>query len=217
MWLVLILTMILFALLALYGLSPIRPVSTLMLKDGLLGRDYQRQWVALEDISPHLVNAVMMAEDGQFCNHYGVDWRALHGEVTRDGGPARGASTLSMQLVKNLFLWHGRAYLRKGLEIPLALAADAVLSKRRVMEIYLNIAEWGDGLYGAEAAAQFYFKRPAARLTARQGALLAVALPNPYLRNPSQPTASLNRLARLIQNRAARSGAYIGCLRPVEN
>jgi len=208
-----ILTVLLFVLLGFYAWPSVRPVSTLMIKDRVLGYGYQRQWIMLKDISPYLVNAVMMAEDGRFCRHYGVDWQALHGEVIRDGGPARGASTLSMQLVKNLFLWHGRAYLRKGLEIPLALAADAILSKKRVMEIYLNIAEWGPGIYGAEAASQFYFKRSASRLTPRQAALLAVALPNPYLRNPSKPSDNLNRLAALIQNRAERSGAYIGCLK----
>jgi len=178
-----------------------------------MGQTFQRQWMSLDMISPHLVNAVMMSEDGQFCRHYGVDWQALHGEVMRDGGPTRGASTLTMQLVKNLFLWQGQAYLRKGLEIPLALAANALLSKKRQMEIYLNIVEWGPNIYGAEAAAQFYFKRPAAQLTPRQGALLAVALPNPHLRNPLKPSSALNRLSRLVQNRAERSGAYIGCLK----
>jgi len=202
-----------FILLGLYALPVIHPISTLMMKDYTFGATLKRQWVGFDEISPHLVNAVMMAEDGQFCRHYGVDWRALHGEVMRDGGPVRGASTISMQTVKNLFLWHGQSYLRKGLEIPLALAADVVLSKRRLMEIYLNIAEWGPGIYGAEAAAQFYFKRSASRLSARQGALLAVTLPNPYLRNPAKPTANLNRLARVVENRAARSGAYIGCLK----
>jgi len=210
---VLVVIALFFALLGLYALPHVRPVSTLMLKDGILGRDYQRQWVALSDISSHLINAVMMAEDGRFCSHHGVDWRALHGEVMRDGGPARGASTIPMQMVKNLFLWHGRAYLRKGLEIPLALAADIVLSKKRIMEIYLNIAEWGPGIYGIEAAAQFYFKRKASDLTPRQAALLAVALPNPYSRNPTKSGTSLDRLARVVQNRAARSGAYIGCLK----
>jgi len=199
-------------LLGLYALPVIRPISTLMMKDYALGGTVKRQWVPLDDISPHLVNAVMMAEDGQFCRHYGVDWRALHGEVMRDGGPARGASTISMQTVKNLFLWHGQSYLRKGLEIPLALVADVVLSKRRLMEIYLNIAEWGPGIYGVEAAAQFYFNRQASKLTPRQAALLATALPNPYLRNPANPGIGMNRLANLVERRARRSGAYVRCL-----
>jgi len=213
LWSVAALLLLSLVLLGLYSVPFIRPVSTLMIKDGLLGHAFQRQWVSLDTISPYLINAVLMSEDGRFCSHYGVDWQALHGEVMRDGGPARGASTLTMQTVKNLFLWHGRAYLRKGLEIPLALAANMILSKKRQMEIYLNIAEWGPNIYGAEAAAQFYFKRSSAQLTPRQGALLAVALPNPYLRNPAKPSAALNRLSRLVQNRAERSGAYIGCLK----
>jgi len=231
-WLMVIVMGVNCAILVLYRLPIVRPISTLIIKDEVLRQDYQRQWVAFEDISPHLVNAVMMAEDGRFCSHYGVDWQALHGEITRDGGPSRGASTISMQLIKNLFLWHGSTppqwleaiphskggyymltYLRKGLEIPLALAANVILPKKRVMEIYLNIAEWGQGIYGVEAAAQFYFKRSAAHLTPKQGALLAVSLPNPHWRNPARPSAELNRMAQLIQNRAARSGAYIGCLK----
>jgi len=213
LWISAILVMVPPLLLGLFALPFVQPVSTLMVKDMVTGRTYQRQWVALDDISPRLVNAVMMAEDGQFCSHYGVDWRALHSEVTRDRGPARGASTITMQTVKNLFLWHGRSYFRKVLEIPLALAANMVLSKRRLMEIYLNIAEWGPGIYGVEAAAQFYFNKKASALNPRQAALLAVALPNPHSRNPSKPGANLNRLARLAQSRAERSGAYIGCLK----
>jgi len=213
LWSVVALTILPVMILALMIMPSVRPISTLMLKDMLLGRDYQRQWVGFDSISPRLVNAVMMSEDGRFCSHYGVDWQALHGEVTRDSGPTRGASTIPMQTVKNLFLWHGRSYFRKILEIPLAVTADAVLSKKRIMEIYLNIAEWGPGIYGVEAASQFYFKKKASSLTPRQAALLAVSLPNPYSRNPTKPNAGLDRLARLIQNRAERSGAYISCLR----
>jgi len=117
-----------------------------------------------------------------------------------------------MQTVKNLFLWPGRSYLRKALELPLALWLDAVHSKRRIMEIYLNIAEWGPGIYGAEAAARHYFGRSAAALTARQAALLAVTLPNPHARNPAKPGSSLNRLANIIQRRAAGAGGHLECL-----
>lgn len=118
-----------------------------------------------------------------------------------------------MQMVKNLFLWNGRSYLRKGLEFPLALIADAVLSKKRIMEIYLNIAEWGPGIYGIEAAARHYFKRSAAKLTARQAALLAVTLPNPALRNPAKPTRNMQRIARIVAGRAMRSGPYVTCVK----
>jgi len=200
-------------LLALYSLPITHPPSTLMLKDMVLLRDYDRQWIPLEEMAPRLVQAVMMSEDGRFCEHHGVDWSAIHAELTRDGGPSRGASTITMQMVKNLFLWHERSYLRKTLEVPLALTADMMMSKKRVMEIYLNIAEWGPGIYGIEAASQFYFKRQASKLTPRQAALLATTLPNPYLRNPTRPGAGMNRLARIANLRARRSGAYIGCLR----
>jgi monofunctional biosynthetic peptidoglycan transglycosylase len=197
-----------------YAIPAVHPLSTLMLKDLVTGQSYDRQWVPLEAISPHLVDAVMMSEDGQFCRHDGIDWGELR-DVVDDalaGEETRGASTITMQSVKNLFLWQGRSFIRKGLEAPLALYFDAVLSKRRIMEIYLNIVEWGPGVYGAEAAARHHFNRSARDLTARQGALLAVTLPNPIERNPARPGAGLRRLAALIGRRAAHSGDYVRCL-----
>ncbi len=185
-----------------------------MLKDLVTGKSYDRRWVPLASISPHLVNAVMMSEDGQFCRHDGIDWGEMR-EVVDDalaGEETRGASTITMQSVKNLFLWQGRSFVRKGLEAPLALYFDAILSKRRIMEIYLNIVEWGPGIYGAEFAAQYHFKRSAGNLTARQGALLAVTLPNPEHRHPAHPDLGLRRLAALIGRRAARAGDYVKCL-----
>lgn len=201
-------------LILVYSVPFVRPVSTLMVKDYILFEDVDRQWVSIEDVAPVLINSVMMAEDGQFCSHGGVDWHQLSLVLddATDGGPSRGASTITMQTVKNLFLWNGRSYIRKGLEFPLALVADSVLSKRRIMEIYLNIAEWGPGIYGIEAAAQHYFKRPASRLTAQQSALLAVTLPNPALRNPAKPTRNMQRIARIIAGRASRAGPYVTCV-----
>ncbi|WP_245256535.1 monofunctional biosynthetic peptidoglycan transglycosylase [Bartonella tamiae] len=197
-----------------YRLPFIHPLSTLMIKDLVLLRGYDRQWVRLNDISPHLRYAVIMSEDGKFCAHHGVDWKELQSVITSKNGPSRGASTITMQMVKNLFLWHGRPYyVRKALEISYAVVADQVLSKEKILEIYLNIAEWGSGIYGAEAAAQHYFKRSAKNLTARQAALMAVALPNPKLRHPAKPSVNLTRLAILIENRARQSGAYIQCVR----
>ena len=201
-------------LILLYSVPFVRPISTLMVKDYVLFQDVDRQWVSIEDVAPVLVNSVMMAEDGQFCSHGGVDWHQLSLvlDSSGDGGPSRGASTITMQTVKNLFLWNGRSYVRKGLEFPLALAADAVLSKRRIMEIYLNIAEWGPGIYGIEAAAQHYFKRPASRLNAQQSALLAVTLPNPTLRNPAKATRNMQRISRIVAGRASRAGPYVTCV-----
>jgi monofunctional biosynthetic peptidoglycan transglycosylase len=156
-----------------------------------------------------------MSEDGQFCRHRGVDWVELNAVISDalDGEKPRGASTIPMQTAKNLFLWSGRSYFRKGIEIPLAIYLDAVLSKKRIMEIYLNIAEWDKGVFGIEAAAKHYFGRSASQLSARQAALLTVTLPNPADRNPARPSAGLNRLARLIERRAAKAGGYVGCVK----
>ena len=203
-----------YLLILVYAVEFVRPISTLMLWDLVTLKGYDRSWVEFEDISPVLVQSVMMSEDGQFCNHFGVDVRQLQGVVedALDGEATRGASTIPMQTAKNLFLWNGRSFVRKGLELPLALGADAVWSKKRLMEIYLNIAEWGPGIYGVEAAAQHHFKTSASKLSRKQAALLAVSLPNPITRVASKPSRGMNRLANLIQRRARASGAYIKCL-----
>ncbi|RDL49609.1 Monofunctional biosynthetic peptidoglycan transglycosylase [Ensifer sp. M14] len=203
-----------YALIALYLIDFIRPVSTLMLRDLVLLRGYDRQWVEFDQIAPVLVQSVMMSEDGQFCIHDGVDWGQMRGVVedALEGESTRGASTIPMQTVKNLFLWNGRSFVRKAMELPLAIVADFVWSKRRMMEIYLNVAEWGDGIYGIEAAARHHFGVSAAKLSRRQAALLAVSLPNPRERNAGKPGRGLKRLASLIERRASRSGEYITCL-----
>lgn len=197
-----------------YALPFTRPVSTLMLSELVLFNGYDRRWVSIDDISPNLVRSVMMSEDGQFCFHGGVDWNQMRGVMqdALDGEATRGASTIPMQTAKNLFLWNGRSFIRKGLELPLALGADFVWSKRRMMEIYLNIAEWGPGIYGAEAAAQYHFKIPASKLSARQAALLAVALPNPITRVAGKPGRGMQRLAAVVEQRARGSGDYIKCI-----
>ena len=203
-----------YGLILLYSAPFIHPVSTLMLRDLALFRGYDRQWVSFDKISPNLVQSVMMSEDGQFCAHAGVDWNQMRGVIddALEGEATRGASTIPMQASKNLFLWNGRSFVRKGLELPLALASDFVWSKRRMMEIYLNIAEWGPGIYGAEAAARHHFGVAAAKLTRRQAALLAVSLPNPRERNAGKPGRGLQRLAAVIERRAGGSGEYIKCL-----
>jgi len=203
-----------YVLILLYAVEFVRPVSTLMLRDLVLLRGYDRQWVSFDDISPNLVQAVMMSEDGQYCFHAGVDWGQMRAVVNEAlaGEQTRGASTIPMQTAKNLFLWNGRSFVRKAMELPLAVAADFVWSKRRLMEIYLNIAEWGPGIYGIEAAARHHFNVSAAKLTRRQAALLAVSLPNPFERNAGKPGRGLQHLARLIERRASRSGEYIKCL-----
>lgn len=198
-----------------YGFGFVHPVSTLMLADLATLKGYDRHWVAIDEVAPVAVYSVMMSEDGRFCEHSGVDWRELDSVIYRamEGEKTRGASTIVMQTGKNLFLWPGRSYLRKAIELPLALYIDLVLSKRRIMEIYLNIAQWGPGLYGIEAASRYRFARPASELTRRQAALLAVTLPSPETRNPAKPTRGLLRLARIIERRARAAGAYVGCLK----
>ncbi|WP_414087066.1 monofunctional biosynthetic peptidoglycan transglycosylase [Rhizobium sp. BR 314] len=197
-----------------YVLPFIHPVSTLMIGDAVTFQGYDRRWVPLENIAPVLVKSVMVSEDGQFCFHGGVDWgemRLLIQETMR-GKSTRGGSTIPMQTVKNLFLWNSRSFVRKTMELPLAVSASTVWSKRRMMEIYLNIAEWGPGIYGIEAAARYHFKVPASKLTGRQAALLAVSLPNPIDRVASRPGRGLSQLASLIQRRARNADAYIKCL-----
>lgn len=193
----------------------VHPVSTLMLRDLVMLRGYERQWVDLEDIQPVLVHSVIMSEDGLYCSHGGIDWGALSSviDVALSGEPSRGASTITMQTVKNLYLWQGRSFVRKALEVPLAIGFDFVVPKRRTIEIYLNIVEWAPGVYGAEAAARHHFGRSASELTRRQAALLAVTLPNPHVRNPAKPTAGLNRLADIIERRARQAGSHVNCVR----
>lgn len=203
-----------YGLIVLYSAAFIHPVSTLMARDLATLDGYQREWVAFDDIAPVLVQSVMMSEDGQFCSHRGIDWVQLNAVIddALDGAPSRGASTIPMQTAKNLFLWNGRSFVRKALELPLAVAADAVWSKRRMMEIYLNVVEWGPGIYGAGAAAQHHFGVSASKLSRRQAALLAVSLPNPIERNAGKPGPGLRRLASVIERRARQSGGYINCL-----
>ncbi|MER9950860.1 transglycosylase domain-containing protein [Mesorhizobium sp. M0047] len=200
----------------LYLPSFVHPVSMLMFKDLATFSGYERRWTSIDDVAPVLANSVIMSEDGQFCFHRGVDLGELRGVVddALAGEATRGASTITMQTVKNLFLWsRPLGSVRKVFELPLAVYFDAVMSKRRIMEIYLNIAEWGPGIYGIEAAAQHHFGVSAKQLSRRQAALLAVSLPNPIARNPAKPGPGLRRLANLIERRAGRSGAYVGCLR----
>lgn len=203
-----------YLLVVLYKPHSVKPVSTLMLGEMLTGRSYERQWVAFDDIAPVLVQSVMMSEDGQYCAHGGVDWDELNAVIddALEGEATRGASTIPMQTVKNLFLTNSRTVVRKGLEIPLALWSNTVWGKKRTMEIYLNVAEWAPGVFGIEAASQTYFGVSATDLSRRQAALLAVTLPNPIERNPAQPTGNLSRLAGTIEARARQSGAYIKCL-----
>ena len=196
-----------------YAVVP--PVSIPMLERYVTGRPVDRRWTRLADIAPIARFSVMASEDGGFCRHWGVDFGAISLVLRQGGGngPSRGASTIAMQTAKNLYLWPLPTYVRKPLEIPMALWLNLIWSKRRTLEVYLNIAEWGEGIYGIEAASQHYFKKPAARLNAREAAQLAVSLPNPIRRDAGSPTRRLRNLAGLITNRARNSSGYFDCVK----
>lgn len=150
-----------------------------------------KKWMPIEKISPNLVNAVVASEDNRFLSHWGIDRQAIEKaiESNRTSSRKRGASTITQQVAKNLFLWPSKTYIRKGFELYFTFIIELCWSKRRIMEVYLNIIETGDGIYGAEAAAQEYFHKSAIRLSREEAALLAISLPNPRERNPSFPNA----------------------------
>jgi len=207
-------------LLAPYVITPfyavVQPVSTVMLWRELSGQRMQRINAPLSRISPALRLAVIVAEDGRFCSHHGVDFAEIRDALADadDLGDLRGGSTITQQVAKNLFLWPGRSWLRKALEFPLAFWIDLVLSKRRILEIYLNIAEWGPhGEFGVEAGSLYAFGKPARELTHHQAALLAAVLPNPVARNAHAPGPGLRRLAGLYVGRSARAPAAAACVR----
>jgi monofunctional biosynthetic peptidoglycan transglycosylase len=192
------------------------PVSTVMLWRRMTGERVQRHYVPLPRISSALSLAVIVAEDGRFCSHHGVDFAQIRAALAGadDLEEVRGGSTITQQVAKNLFLWPGRSWLRKALELPLALWIDLVLSKRRILEIYLNIAEWGPhGQFGVEAGSRYAFGKPARDLTHYQAALLAAVLPNPAKRNAHAPGPGLRRLAGLYVGRSARASTAAACLR----
>jgi monofunctional glycosyltransferase len=195
------------------------PLSTLMLWRWATRAPVQRVVMPIDLLAPTLPRAVIVAEDANFCSHHGIDFgelrRALKAERAGVRRP-RGASSITQQLAKNLFLWPGRSYVRKALELPLALWIDVVIPKRRQLEIYLNIAQWGpNGEFGAEAAARRGFGNSAATLSASEAALLAAALPNPLRRDPRRPSPALRRLAAIYAARAAAAPDLDRCVRAV--
>jgi monofunctional biosynthetic peptidoglycan transglycosylase len=190
------------------------PITPLMLiravaarADGRSASIHQR-WMPLDHISPALSQAVIASEDARFFRHWGVDvdalFRAHEFNQAHHDGRLRGGSTITMQCARSTFLWPGRTYLRKALEIPLAVLMEQLWGKQRILEVYLNVVEWGDGVYGAEAASERYFGVPAARLDLEQAALMAGALPAPRRFDPGRPTGYLQRRAEVIARRVAR-------------
>jgi monofunctional glycosyltransferase len=196
-----------------YAIAPlyrvVDPVSTLMMWRRVTGARVERIWVPLGRIAAALPRTVIAAEDDGFCTHHGVDFGELNRVVRAEMHGvrrARGGSGITQQLAKNLFLWPGRSYVRKALELPLALWIDLVIPKRRQIEIYLNVVQWGPaGEFGAEAAARRAFGKPAAALSPQEAALLAETLPNPIRRNAKEPGPGLRRLAAIVASRASQA------------
>lgn len=201
-----------------YLLTPlyavVNPVSTVMVWRYATFQRVEHIYTPIAKIDPDLPLAVVIAEDGRFCTHFGVDFVEINAAIEDAEGldDLRGGSTITQQVAKNLFLWPGRSFVRKALEFPLALWIDLVLPKRRILEIYLNIAEWGpDGEFGAEAGAKRAFDKSAEHLGRYQAGLLAAMLPNPVTRDARRPGPGLRRLAGLYQGRASRSPGAASC------
>jgi monofunctional biosynthetic peptidoglycan transglycosylase len=193
----------------------VNPVSVPMLERYLTGRPVVREWRPIGEISDRLKASVVLSEDGQFCSHWGVDVSALRAEIENflAGKDARGASTITMQVARNLFLWNDPDPVRKALEVPLAIYLDLVLPKRRIMEIYLNIAEWGpEGQFGVAAGAQRAFGIVPQNLDWRTATLLVTALPNPMLRQPGRPSRGMVRIAGIVQERVQEFGERAACV-----
>jgi monofunctional glycosyltransferase len=203
------------ALLLIYRFLPV-PITPLMVIRLIEGEGLDRTWVPLAAIAPALPRAVVAAEDNRFCEHFGFDWQALQGQIDAllAGERVRGASTITMQTAKNLFLWPGRDLVRKALEAWLTPQVELLLPKRRIVEVYLNVAEFGPGIYGAEAAARAYFGNPARDLSTREAALLAAILPSPRDWSPVRPTRYIQGRARTIRMRIEQLGPMLDCIAP---
>ncbi|MBE0532141.1 MAG: monofunctional biosynthetic peptidoglycan transglycosylase [Rhodospirillales bacterium] len=190
------------------------PITPLMVIRLFEGEGLDRDWTGLEAISPYLRAAVIAAEDNLFCEHHGFDVGSIRDafEEWTDGGRARGASTISMQTSKNLFLWPSRNPVRKIMEAYVTAWLEVLWPKDRIIEVYLNIAEWGPGIYGAEAAARHYFRVSAARLSRQQAARLAAVLPNPRAWSPARPTDYIRERAVVLQRRMGQLGPLLACV-----
>jgi monofunctional biosynthetic peptidoglycan transglycosylase len=177
------------------------PITPLMISRAFDGATINKSWQPLDQISSNLICASIASEDNNFLGHRGFDIGAIYDAIDEHnkGKRQRGASTISQQTAKNVFLWSGKSWFRKGLEVYFTFLIEHIWGKERIIEVYLNVIEMGNGVYGAEAAAQHYFGRSAAKLTQRQAALIVAAYPNPRQRDPARPTQYLNKRAAQIQ------------------
>ena len=187
-------------LVGLYRVVP-PPSTPYILSEGLRLGGLQRTWVSIDDVAPVMTRSVVAAEDANFCLHWGFDMAQLRAAIAQGGD--RGASTLTQQTVKNLWLWQGRSWLRKALEGVMTPVVEALWTKRRIVEMYLNVAEFDTGVFGVEAAAQHHFGVSAANLSPRQAALLAAVLPNPKERQAVNPSSATQKRARSVADGAA--------------
>ena len=184
------------------------PTSAFMLRAYIADKTYRYRWVSFQRISANLPIAVVAAEDQKFPTHWGFDFDAIGKalEENKRRTRARGASTITQQVAKNLFLWSGRSYVRKGLEAYITALLELLWPKRRIMEVYLNIAEFGPGVFGAEAASRIYFSKPASQLSTSEAALLAAVLPNPRKLKVANPSNYVQERAWQIQKQMEQLG-----------
>jgi len=167
------------------------PITLTQLGSLFTGHGLKRDYVNYDEISPNLKLAVISSEDQLFADHSGFDWKSIEKAMAynkRKPNRIRGASTISQQTAKNVFLWQGRGFIRKGLEVYFTFMIEKIWGKRRIMDVYLNVIEMGDGIFGAEKAAQVYFNKPAKNLTRREAAMIAACLPNPKIYSVKPPT-----------------------------
>ena len=217
---VLMLTLASIAWVVLYRFVPV-PVTWLMARDAIAGKHVYRTWVPLSAIAPAVPRAAIGAEDSRFCSHGGFDFAAMEAAAARNAKAAQrgsskvfGGSTISQQTAKNAFLWPGRSYVRKGLEAYFTVLIEAIWGKPRIMEVYLNVAEMGPGVFGVEAAARHYFDTSAADLSPAEASRIAAILPQPITRDAGNPGRYVKRYARRIERRArvVRNEGIDGCL-----
>ena len=196
------LVLVVLAAVGIFGYRFINPPTTIyMAQESMRLGGISRQWVDIDDVAPVVARSVVAAEDANFCLHWGFDMGAIRQVI--EEGSNRGASTLTQQVVKNTYLWHGRTWTRKGIEAVLTPMVEAAWPKRRIVEVYLNVAEFDEGIFGVDAAARHYFGVSPDQLTATQAARLAAVLPNPKGRSAAQPSDFVRRRAASIRDGAA--------------
>lgn len=187
---------------------PITPIMIIRMFEGWFeGKNIgiKKKWVPYEKISQNVFRAVVSAEDAKFMSHNGFDWDAIESarryNEARKGKKLRGASTISMQTAKNVFLWHGRNYVRKALEAYFTILLELIWGKKRILEVYVNVIEFGEGIYGVQSAAKNFFHKDATQLNSKESAVLAAVLPNPRRWSPLSPTSYIEKRVEFIQGR----------------